>query len=156
MRVVLRSGYRVSVLASQLGAGPQAGLSDGVRAEIDGAALGGGLGGVSGVQRLLAQDPLVQRLHRRTGVDAEILGEVHLQSPIGVEGVRLPLGDVVGGDQLGPQRFPEGMFGAKQLQARDHGVGTSARDLGFGEADLGHHFDLGQRGGKRIDESEFA
>src|ERR1700749_530673 len=77
-----RASQRIalSVLAAQLGAGTHAVLSDGVRAEIDGAALGGGLGGAFGVQRLLAQDPLVQGLHRRTGIDAEILGEVHLQS----------------------------------------------------------------------------
>jgi hypothetical protein len=33
---------------------------------------------------------------------------------------------------------------------------ASARDLGLGEANLGHDFDLGQSGGKRIDEGEFA
>ena len=98
----------------------------------------------------------MQAPHGRTGVDAEILGQVRFQSPIGVEGIGLTLGDVVGGDQLSPQPFAEGMFGAEHLQARDHGVGTSARDLGLGEGGLDRHSDLGQRGGKRIDEGEFA
>ena len=68
----------------------------------------------------------------------------------------MALGDVVGGDQLGPQRFPERMFGGKRLEADDHGVGTPACDLGFGQANLGHDFDLGQRCGERIHEGEFA
>jgi hypothetical protein len=55
-----------------------------------------------GVQGLLPRDPLMQGPHRGTGIDAEILGQVCFQSPIGVESVRLALGDVVGGDQLRP------------------------------------------------------
>ena len=98
----------------------------------------------------------MQAAHGRAGVDAEIFSEVRFQSPIGVEGIGLALGDVVGGDQLSPQPFAIGMFGAKHLQARDHGVGTSARDLGLGERGLDRHSDLRERGGERVDEGEFA
>ncbi len=71
-----------------------------------------------GVQGFLTQDALVQAAHRRTGVDAEVLGKVRFQSLIGVEGIGLPLSDVVGGDQLSPKPFAEGVFGAQYLQAR--------------------------------------
>jgi hypothetical protein len=48
------------------------------------------------------------------------------------------------------------MFSGKRLELTDHGVGASARNFGFGEGGLGHPFDLHQRGGKRVDEGEFA
>ena len=98
----------------------------------------------------------MQAAHCRTGVDAEVLGEVGFQSLIGVEGIGLPLGDVVGGDQLSPKPFAERVFGGQHLQARDDAVGTSARDLGFGEGGVDRHSDLRQRGGERVDEGEFS
>ena len=98
----------------------------------------------------------MQAAHCRTGVDAEVLGEVRFQSPIGVEGVGLPLADVVGGDQLSPKPFAERMFGAKHLQSGDHGVGAPTGDLSFGESGLNRNSDFGQRGGERVDEGEFA
>ena len=72
-----------------------------------------------GVQRLLAQDLLVQAPDGGAGVDAEIFGQVGFQPAIGVEGIGLTLGDVVGGDQLGPKPFTEGCSRAEQLQARN-------------------------------------
>ncbi len=98
----------------------------------------------------------MQGSYGRAGVDAEVFGQVRLQPPVGVEGIGLTLGDVVGRDQLGPKPFPERMFGAQHLQARDDGISTSAGDLGFGVGGLHRHPDLGQRRGKRVDESEFA
>ena len=68
------------------------------------------LRGLLHVQRLLPQDPLVQGTHRRPGIDAKVVGERRLQPLVGVERLGLALGEVVGGDQLRPQRLAVGMF----------------------------------------------
>ena len=114
------------------------------------------LGGPLGVQGLLVQDACVQGADRGPGVDAEILGEGRFQSPIGLQSVGLAFSDVVGGDQLRPQRFAVGVFAGKRLELTDDGIRASARDFGFRAGGVGQQFVFCQRGGECLDEGEVA
>ena len=71
------------------------------------------------------------------------------------ERVGLAFSNVVGGDQLRPQRFAVGVLGGKRLEFTDDGIRASARDFGFRASGLGQHFVFCQRGGECLDEGEF-
>ena len=114
----------------------------------------GGLRGLLDVQRLLPQDPLVQRLHRRPRIDAEVLGQGVFQPAVSREGIGLPLDQVVGGDQLRPQRLAVRVLGRQRLQFTDHAVTTPARDFGLGQCGVGQHLVFDQSSGERVDELE--
>ena len=114
------------------------------------------LRGLLHVQRFLAQDPLVQGAHRRPWIDAQVVGECGLQPLVGVERLGLAFGQVVGGDQLRPQRLTVGMFDRQGFELADDGIATPASDFGFRPRGVRHHLVLGQRGGECVDELEVA
>ena len=96
----------------------------------------------------------MQSLDRRPGLDAQFIGERGLQATVGVEGIGLALGDVVGGDQLRPQRLAIRMRSGQALEHTDHGIGTSTGDFGFRMSGVHVDFILGERGRERGDELE--
>src|SRR6202000_3513532 len=65
----------------------------------------GGFGGLLGVQAFLAQYSRVQHCEGGTRVAAQIFGPYRFESPISVESGGLALSNVIGGDQLRPERF---------------------------------------------------
>ena len=140
---------------------PQAG-SNGVAADRAALAQGGGrarggvLGGLFDVQRFLAQDPRMQGSHRGAGVDAEIVGERGFQTAVGIQGVGLTFRQIVGGDQLRPQRLTIRMLDGQRFQVVDDGMATPARDFGLCPGGVRHYFVLHQRGRERIHERKVA
>ncbi|CDQ45629.1 hypothetical protein BN1047_03528 [Mycolicibacterium neoaurum] len=116
----------------------------------------GGARTTAGVERLLTQDALGQPANRRAGVDTEIVGQRRAQPLISVERIGLSVAEVVGDDQLGPQRLPVRMLGYQLLQRADHGMASVASDFGLGVGGMGDHLVLGQRRRERADELEIA
>ena len=113
---------------------------------------GGGLGALFDVQRILAQDPLVQVAQGLAGVDSEIVGEGRFHAPVGGQRVGLAVGEVVRRDQLGPQRLTVGVLGGQGLEFGDDEWGTPASDFGFRLGGVDENLVLDERGRKGVDE----
>src|SRR5689334_16015095 len=79
------------------------GLGRGIRVLVSAQPAGGRDQTLCG-HRLLAQYALVQGGDGGTRIDAKPVGQSGFETAIGAESVRLALGDVVGGDELRPQR----------------------------------------------------
>ncbi len=98
----------------------------------------------------------MQRTHCRARVDTQVVGERGLQPLVGVKRIRLTFGQVIGGDQLRPQRLAVGVFDRQRFEFTDDGIATPASDFGLRARRVRHHFVLGQRRRERVDELKFA
>ena len=115
-----------------------------------------GPGRFLGVQRFLAQDPFIEVTQRLAGVDAEIIGERRLHPAVRGQRVGLAVGEVVGRDQLGPQRLAVGVLRGQDFEVDDHGRGASASDFGLRLRGVDQNLFLHERGGKGVDELKVA
>ena len=93
-------------------------------------------------------------LQRCAGIDAEFVGERGAQAPAGVEGIRLPAGEVQSSNQLSPQRLSERVRGDKRSEIGDNSRGATTREFGFGACREGYDLLFLEACSESIGESE--